>query len=117
MWLREDGDWTKYRKQFGLSETDEIDLHYGPRDRNVTSYDKAMADIEQCVRDRLREAQENGREYIMFNHGHSTSSRGRTTARSVVRGFMRSIKATQFIVRAECIQHSTVFVAKIKNNN
>jgi hypothetical protein len=109
----EQGNWVIYRERFGLSETDEIDLHFGRRDRNVASYEEAMAEIEQLIRENLRKAQENGRAYVMFIHGHSTSRPGQTTARSVVRRFMRSKEATPFIVKAHCIQHPTVFVAKI----
>jgi hypothetical protein len=50
----------------------------------------------------------------MFIHGWHTSRVGRTTARSVVRGFMRSKGATSLIERKHCIQHQTVFVAKIR---
>ena len=111
---REQGNWVDYRQRFGLSEADEIDLHLGRRNRNVASYDEVMGDVEQRVMDSLRKAQENGRPYVMFTHGHSTSRPGQTTARSVVRGFMRSKEATPFILRAECIQHPSVFVAKIR---
>ena len=112
---REQGDWVSYRQCFGLSKADEVDLHRGLRDRNVTSYEEAMADVERIVQDSLRNAQENGRPYLMFIHGYSTSRSAQTTARSVVRGFMRSREATPFIVRAQCIQHPTVFIAKIKS--
>ena len=111
----EQGNWVGYRERFGLSVADEIDLHFGRRDRYVASYDEAMADVEQLVRHSLRKAQENGRPYVMFIHGHSTSRPGQTTARSVVRQFMRSKEATPFVVKAHCIQHPTVFVAKIRN--
>ncbi len=111
---REQGDWVSYRERFGLSKADEIDLHFGGRDRNVASYDEAMADVEELIRRSLREAQENGRPRLMFVHGHSTSRPGRKTARSVVRGFMRSKEATPFVVKAHCIQHPTVFIAKIR---
>jgi hypothetical protein len=40
---------------------------------------------------------------------------GKTTARSVVRGFMRSKEATPFVVKVDCIQHNTVFIAKIRS--
>src|SRR5262249_21656972 len=75
---------------------------------------KVMDDVAERVERALREAQENGRPYLMFIHGHSTSYPGRTTARSVVRGFMRTTDATALIERAGCIQHRTVFVAKIR---
>jgi hypothetical protein len=54
------------------------------------------------------------RPYIMFVHGRSTSRQGKTTARSVVRKFMRSSEATPYIERRCSIQHETVFVARIK---
>ena len=85
----EHGNWVSYRERFGLSEADEIDLHFGRRDPSVSYYD-VRADVEQLVRDSLRRAQENGRQFVMFVHGWSTSRPGQTTARSVVRRFMRS---------------------------
>jgi hypothetical protein len=113
---REEGNWVSYRERFGLSATDEIDLHFGQRDPRVDGqYYEVTADVEQRVQNALRKAQENGRPYVMFIHGHSTSRPGQTTARSVVRGFMRSKEATPFIVKAHCIQHPTVFIAKIRN--
>ena len=57
---REQGNWVSYRERFGFSGADEIDLHFGRRDRNVASYDETMADIEQLIRHSLRKAQENG---------------------------------------------------------
>ena len=111
---REEGNWVSYRERFGLSKADEIDLHFGRRDLGTSYYD-VMADVEYLVRDSLRKAQESGGQFVMFVHGWSSSRPGRTTARSVVRGFMRSKEATPFIVRADCVQHSTVFVAKIRN--
>ena len=111
---REGGNWISYRERYGLLAADEIDLHFGPSDGNL-SYYEMMADVEQLVRDSLRKAQRNGRPYLMFIHGHSTSGPGQTTTRSVVRGFMRSKEATPLIVKAQCIQHYTVFIAKIKN--
>jgi len=114
---REQGDLVSYRERFDLSKADEIDLHFGPRDRNVASYDEAMANVEQLIRHSLRRARENGRPYVMFNHGHTTSRPGQTTARSVVCGFMQSKDATPFVVKAHCIQHPTVFVAKIRKGS
>jgi hypothetical protein len=113
---KEDGNWTSYRERFGLSKDDEIDLHFAQDDPNGARapYDQRMADIKELVRNVLRAAQENGRPYIMFRHGWSTSRLWRTTTRSVVRGFMQSKEATPFIVRADCIQHPAVFVAKIR---
>jgi hypothetical protein len=109
------GNWTKYRKQFLLKKEDEIDLHSGRRDRSEISYDGAMGQVEELVESAVRRAQEEGRQYIMFIHGWS-SSQGwkKRTARSVVRGFMRSPRATPLIDRKSCIQHNSVFVAKIR---
>lgn len=111
---REEGNWVSYRERFGLSNVDEINLHFGPRKLGTSYYD-VMVEVEDHVRNSLRKAQENGRQFVMFLHGCSTSRPGQTTARSVVRGFMRSKEATPFIVRADCVQHPTVFVAKIRS--
>ena len=110
--LRETCNWTEFRDRFDL---DEVDLHFGRRDLGVR-YDEAMSDVERLVKASLAKAQKAGRPYVMFIHGRSTSRPGQTTARSVVRQFMRSKEATSFIVRSECIVHPTVFVAKIRSN-
>ena len=108
------GDWRQYRSQFGLTEFDEIDLHFGPRDRSRLSYREAMAEVVNLVIAKLREARLNGRSHVVIIHGSSTSRRGKTTARSQVRNFMRSKDATLLIDRKGCIQHNAVFVAKLK---
>jgi hypothetical protein len=104
------GNWTDYRVQFN---PDEIDLHFGKRDPS-TSYGEAMAGVRETVVASLEEAQREARPCVMFVHGSSTSRPGRTTARSQVRGFMRSRAATPLIDRRGCIQHETVFVAKLR---
>jgi hypothetical protein len=108
------GDWRRYRSEFGLTEPDEIDLHFGKRDRAQMSYAEAMAGVLQLVIAKLNEARLNGRPHVMIIHGRSTSRRGKTTARSQVRNFMRSKDATPLIDRKGCIQHDTVFVARLK---
>jgi hypothetical protein len=108
------GDWKQYRSQLGLTEFDEINLHFGQRDRSRLSYDEAMAEVVNIVKAKLKEARLNGRSHVMIIHGSSTSRRGKTTARSQVRNFMRSKDATPLIDRKECIQHDTVFVARLK---
>jgi galactose-1-phosphate uridylyltransferase len=97
-----------------LSPSDQVNLHFGKRDRSVMTYREAMAGVTAVVVASLKEARRNGRPYLMFIHGSSTSRRGKTTARSQVRGFMRSKEATPLIDRGGCIQHVTVFVAKLK---
>lgn len=114
MFQRAAGDWTRFRAELGLRGGDEIDLHFGKRDPRVQSYDEAMAEVAELVEAKLREAQTEGRPYLMFRHGGSTSRSGRTTARSVVRQFMRSKAATPFINRSQCIQHDTCFIAKLR---
>jgi hypothetical protein len=107
------GNWVLYRAKLGLSPDDEVDLHFGKRDP-WTPYYEVMADVADLVRRKLNEAQRGGRAHVMFRHGYSTSRLGKTTTRSVVRRFMRSKEATPLIVRARCIQHEAVFVAKIR---
>jgi hypothetical protein len=108
------GRWERYRSQLNLSRSDEIDLHFGKRDRSRMSYQEAMAGVTALVAASLEEAQRQGRPYVVFIHGSSTSRRGKITARSQVRNFMRSKAATPLIDRRGCIQHVIVFVAKLK---
>src|SRR4051812_2449532 len=96
------GDWTRYRSMLGLSKADEFDLHFGKRDQSVR-YEDAMAELTGMIEGRLKQAQRDGRPYVMFIHGSSTSRPGTTTARSKVRGFMRSKAATSLIERGQCI--------------
>ena len=108
------GPWDRYRSQLGLSRSDEVDLHFGKRDPSLMTFREAMAGVTALVVASLEQARHNGRPYVMFIHGSSTSRRGKTTARSQVRNFMRSKHATPLIDRSGCIQHSTVFIAKLK---
>ena len=108
------GPWEQYRSQLNLSKSDEINLHFGKRDPSFMSYAEAMAGVTDLVVASLEQARRKGRPYVMFIHGSSTSRRGKTTARSQVRNFMRSKHATPLIDRSGCIQHGTVFVARLK---
>jgi hypothetical protein len=110
------GNWTQYRSQFNLSRSDEIDLHFGKRDRGL-SYWEAMTGVTDVVVAKLNEARRDGRSHVMFVHGASTSRPGKTTARSQVRSFMRSKDATPLIDRRGCVQHETVFVAKLRSTD
>jgi hypothetical protein len=109
------GDWTQFRSMLNLAPGDEINLHFGKRDRS-TFYEDAMAEITAIVERGLCEARQQGRSYVMFVHGNSTSRRGQTTARSQVRHFMRSKAATPLIERKHCIEHATVFVARVRQD-
>ena len=73
-----------------------------------------MAEVVNIVMAKLKDARLNGRSHVMIIHGSSTSRRGKTTARSQVRGLMRSKHATPLIDRKGCIQHNAVFVAKLR---
>ena len=109
----ESGDWTRYRT---LPELVEVDFHWSEEGPRQESYYEAMEDVYDVALDSLKTAFENGRRYVLFRHGHSTSRPGQTTARSVVRGLMRSKEATPYIIRSQCIQHYAVFVAAIRPN-
>ena len=111
MFQRGIGDWN--RQTLGLTPEQKVDLRFGRRDPSIP-YESVMAEVEQIVRDRLQRAQHIGLDCLMFIHGSSTSRNGKTTARSVVRKLMRSKEATPLIERRHCIQHETVFIAKIR---
>jgi len=112
--IHANGNWTDIVAKFNLGPEDIIDFHFGPRDGSVKTYDEAMFEVKERVVAGVQNAQQRGRHYVMFVHGHSTSGPGKTTARSVVRQFMRSREATPYIERRGCVQHETVFLAKIK---
>ena len=109
----ETGDWKLFRSRFGLTPEDEVDLHFGAAIRGG-DFRENMLEVERIVEKALRSAQERRRPYVLFTHGWSTSRRGRTSARSVVRQFMRSKEATPLIERKVCIQHYSVFLAKVR---
>lgn len=112
---KESGDWKAYRQRFALLPEDEIDFHFGRRDVHEHQfYGQQFDGIEQLIIEALQRAQAKKRPYIMFTHGWSTSRPGKMTARSVIRGIMRSSAATPFIDRSGCIQHESVFVAKVR---
>ncbi len=107
------GNWIELRSY----NPREIDLHFGEREAGVNYWD-VMAEVEELVRQSIAKAQDDGVEYVLFRHGCSTSlGWQQTTARSVVRGFMRSPEATPFIIRKECWQHESVFLARIRQQS
>lgn len=107
MFIKEYGDWTKLR---GMGSMFEVDFHY----LEGRNYFEKMALAAEMVLRSLKKAQDEGKDYVMFIHGYSTSGRFRRTARSVVRSIMRSKESTPFIIKNKSIQHETVFLAKIK---
>ena len=109
---KEYGDWTEYRK---LSCVTEIDFHFNQDGPSYHDYYESMEAVRQTALDNLKRAYEGGKiNYVLFTHGWSTSRRGSTTSRSVIRAVMRSPDATPYIDRKRCIQHDSVFVAAIR---
>ena len=109
-WRKETGDWMRFRKLPGVIEVDFHDAespgegfyHY-----NMQSvYDRALKG--------LTDAYSTDYQYVIFTHGHSTSGPGRKTARSTVRALMRGPEATPYIIRKDCIEHPSVFIAAIR---
>lgn len=103
-------NWVEFRK---LPDLVEFPMHW-EKELCTDSYDENMAGVLVFVHNRLKDAQQQGKKYVMFCHGHSTSRIGKTTTRSQVRKFMNSKEATPLIVRKESFQHYSVFVAAIK---
>lgn len=108
----ESRNWTDYRN---LPRSKEVDFHWSDQGE-CHSYWESMGRVESLALDAIKSAYESGdTDYVLFTHGWSTSRRGKTTARSQVRGLMRSKEATPYIDRKRCIQHDSVFVAAIKS--
>jgi hypothetical protein len=57
------GDWLQYRSMFNSSEIKVVDLHFG---KGSKPHYEAMAEIEQPVGRRLREAQRDGLLYDVY---------------------------------------------------
>jgi len=109
--LKEKGDWTCYRK---LPNVLEVDFHWQTNGPRKTDYWDCMAEVYTVAFDALKKAQAEGNQFVLFTHGASTSRTGQTTARSMVRGLMRSKESTPYIMKSKSIQHNTVFVAAIR---
>ena len=110
MFKKEFGDWTKYRELEPL----EIDYHHDGGELDGLSYYERMDRAREGSLAIIKRAQKDGIPWVLFTHGHSTSRIGATTYRSVIRGMMRSKDATPYIIRKNCIQHDSVFVAAIR---
>ena len=107
-----DGSWAQYKD---LPDLVEVDFHWSdfPPDK---SYRERMGDVRNAGLEALKRAYEEKKRYVLFTHGSSTSRRGKTTARSVDRGLMRSSDSTPYVEKAKSIQHNSVFVAAIRKN-
>jgi len=108
----EDSNWSEFRK---LPNHREIDFHWAT-DGDSFEHWRAMAEVGRLTLRALQDAQRSGASYLLLLHGCTSSSDGetQTTARSVIRGLMRSKTATPYIVRSQCIQHHSCFVAAIR---
>lgn len=107
---REYRNWVEYRK---LPSLVEVDFHWASEGLGH-DYFESMDQAYRRALEAVKEAQRKGVSHVLFTHGHSTSRPGRTTARSQVRKAMRSPEATPFIIRSECIQQASVFLAVIR---
>ena len=110
MFKYEHRNWVEYRQ---LPDLIEVDFHWSSEKNSGTYYDN-MKEVRDSALHWLMKAQVDGKKYVLFTHGWSTSRIGKTTARSQVRSLMRSKEATPFLIRSECIQHSSVFVAAVR---
>jgi hypothetical protein len=109
--IKEWGNWVEYRNRFdGLVE---CDFHWSEEGRGGSYYEN-MDMVWNRALEVLQKAQAEGKEYVLFSHGWSTSRMGTTTSRSQVRKLMRSKDSTPYIIRSKSIQHNSVFVAAIR---
>jgi hypothetical protein len=110
MFKREAGDWVRFRELPNLMERD---LHWAG-ETPTGAYWEHMETVWRVALESLRAAQTQGKQFVLFTHGWSTSRGGVTTSRSQVRKLMASKEATPYILRSQCIQHNSVFVAAIR---
>ena len=106
-------DWTTFRD---LPLAVEVDFHRADRDGPYLYEDK-MVEVWDDALAALKRAHRLGLRYVIFRHGRSTSGPGRTTARSQVRKLISDPASTPYVVRRDCIQHESVFVASLRPNN
>ena len=110
MFIKKYCNWTEFRKLPNLME---VDFH-NVQNKDISTYLEKMDAVWYETLHSLKHAQEKGFHYVLFTHGHSTSYPGTKTSRSQVRSVMKSKEATPYIIRKDCIQHDSVFVAKIR---
>ena len=108
----ENGDWSRFQS---LPDLMQVDFHWSGFETTKGLYGN-MAEVYDTAVGALKEAYRTGRQYVLFTHGYSTSGRGKTSARSIIRALMESKEATPYIIRKKCIKHYSVFVAAIRPN-
>jgi hypothetical protein len=117
MFLKETGDWRRFRTlEKGMPEVDFHPGGWGEETGEFTDFHSKMDRVFERALEGLQQAQLAGNSYVLFTHRKSTSRSGRTSARSVVRKLMRSKEATPYLIRKDCIQHESVFVACIRES-
>jgi len=107
----EDINWIEFRR---LPNYREVDFHWVTNESD-DDYLQAIEDVRRLAIRALQKAQSEGVSYLLLLH-ESPMSEGlrRTTARSTIRKLMRSRNATPYILRSQCVQHHTCFVAAIR---
>ena len=110
------GDWKLLRAVTAGMSGAEVDFHWTEPGGSSAPYWDRMAIVSEYAALSLRIAQEIGVQWLILRHGSSTSGPFRETARSRIRALMRSADATPLIVRKDCIQHHSVFVARIRTS-
>jgi hypothetical protein len=108
MFKKVKGDWKNLKDMSAMI----VDLHFGRGEPG--QFSNNMAEVADIVMQEIKAAQAKGCAYVTFMHGYSTSKPGETTARSIVRGIMRSKESTPFVIKSQSMQHNSVFVAAIR---
>ncbi len=104
-------NWVEYRAE--LPNMVECDFHWTNEPMSGLYHENMQAVWNRALQ-ALADAQANGNRYVLFTHGRSTSGIGKTTARSQVRRLMRSKEATPYLLRRDCIEQDSVFIAAIR---
>ena len=91
------------------------DLHWS-KYRDGRSFGDHMADVSEFVTERIHDAYKRGVDYVSFTHGYSTSGPFKTSSRSIVRAIIRSKDTTPYILRSECVQHTSYMIVRIRPN-
>lgn len=84
MFTKQFGDWTAFRK---LPDRVEVDFHWCGEEPDG-DYWENMQRVWDVALKSLIDAQRDGKRYVLFCHGHSTSRIGKTTSRSQIRKLM-----------------------------
>jgi hypothetical protein len=105
------GDWRNWSTR---KDCLAVDFHWNVFGKREKDYGSCMADVYETAKNGLIQAQSENYNYVLFTHGSSTSRPGQTTARSTVRKLMQSKESTPYIVKKDCLQCETVFIASIR---